>query len=209
MVALPAFQFHPGEKGRALCETCGLVSTTFDYRDVPFQDGSGTVQDILVAVCDTCGMVVAIPPQSTPAIAAARPTATIPLEASLPAPYLEILDLCAHRIDPALGTGFRKALVLHALDGAAHDPDVADALPDALARIRAALGDAESAGPRRRLSLKITTRTARDLDAVMETTGLAKTDVIKALIGRLHAEIIAPETPVDLKTLRALAAVAA
>jgi hypothetical protein len=33
---------YPGEKGRAVCETDGLASTTFAYRDVPFSDGSRT-----------------------------------------------------------------------------------------------------------------------------------------------------------------------
>jgi hypothetical protein len=37
-------------------------------RDVPFFDGSGIVDDILVAVCDECNNVVAIPAQSLDAI---------------------------------------------------------------------------------------------------------------------------------------------
>ena len=56
--------FVKGDKSKALCEKCGLVSTTFDYRDVPFSDGSGVASDILVAECDVCHRVVAIPAQS-------------------------------------------------------------------------------------------------------------------------------------------------
>jgi len=62
----------PGEKGKAICESDGRVSTTFRYRDVPFSDGSGIAKKILVGVCDRCGKVVAIPPQSTPSIRAAN-----------------------------------------------------------------------------------------------------------------------------------------
>ncbi len=68
-----ALKLHlPGGKGKAVCERDGRVSTTFRYRDVPFGDGSGVAKNILAGVCDRCGAVVSIPPQSTPAIRAAR-----------------------------------------------------------------------------------------------------------------------------------------
>lgn len=60
-----------GGKSRAICDDCGLVETTFQYRDVPFRSGVGNVKNILVSVCDQCGAVVAIPAQSAPAIKAA------------------------------------------------------------------------------------------------------------------------------------------
>lgn len=64
--------YIPGDKSRAVCESCEtLVTTTFALRDVPFSDGSGTVPGMLAAVCDLCGSVVAIPAQSTSEIAAA------------------------------------------------------------------------------------------------------------------------------------------
>ena len=56
--------FVKGDKSKALCEKCGLVSTTFDYRDVPFEDGRGVSRGTLVAECDVCHKVVAIPAQS-------------------------------------------------------------------------------------------------------------------------------------------------
>ncbi len=65
--------YREGEKSRSLCSHCaGLVNTTFKRRDVPFSDGKGVARDILVAVCDVCDSVVAIPAQSTPAIQEAR-----------------------------------------------------------------------------------------------------------------------------------------
>lgn len=42
--------FTSGERGRALCDRDGLVSTTYRYRDVPFSDGQGQMRDILVGV---------------------------------------------------------------------------------------------------------------------------------------------------------------
>ena len=65
--------YTAGDKGRAICEACAkVVATTFAYRDVAFDDGSGVVRDILAAVCDACDAVVAVPAQSTPAIQRAR-----------------------------------------------------------------------------------------------------------------------------------------
>ncbi|WP_066737445.1 hypothetical protein [Cupriavidus sp. D384] len=65
--------FHEGDKSRAICAHCGqLVSTTFVRRDLRFIDGKGSANNILVAICDECGDVVATPTQSTPAIRWAR-----------------------------------------------------------------------------------------------------------------------------------------
>ena len=61
------------DKGKAICEDChGLVGITYKLRDVPFNDGSGIVKNILSGVCDKCNQVICIPHQSTPAIKASR-----------------------------------------------------------------------------------------------------------------------------------------
>lgn len=58
-----------GDKSKAICENCkGVVPTTFAVRDVPFSDWSTVAESILVAVCDHCDDVVAIPAQSIPSI---------------------------------------------------------------------------------------------------------------------------------------------
>lgn len=65
--------FHEGDKSKAICSHCGkLVGTTFVRRDVPLSDGNRVAKNILVAVCDVCGEVVATPPESTAAIRMAR-----------------------------------------------------------------------------------------------------------------------------------------
>ena len=56
--------------------------------------------------------------------------------------------------------------------------------------------------------MKITPTMSRDLEAVVAITALNKTDVIKSMIGCIHKEIIAPDRPKGLKTLRMLAAIA-
>ncbi|WP_200798012.1 hypothetical protein [Roseivivax lentus] len=66
-------EYREGDRSRAICSVCGhIVSTTFALRDVPFDAGIGVVPNVLAAVCDNCGGVVAIPAQSTNAIARAH-----------------------------------------------------------------------------------------------------------------------------------------
>jgi hypothetical protein len=61
--------FSEGDSGRALCEDCrAVVPTHYARRDVPFSDGRGVAEDILVGVCTHCDTVVAIPPEATLAL---------------------------------------------------------------------------------------------------------------------------------------------
>lgn len=58
--------YKANEKSKAICTHCEkLVATTFQYRDIPFPSLTGMVNNILVAVCNECNSVVAIPAQST------------------------------------------------------------------------------------------------------------------------------------------------
>lgn len=57
--------YKVGDNSRAICYNCSkVVPTTFEIRDVPFDDGSGVITDMLVAVCNECDAIVAIPAQS-------------------------------------------------------------------------------------------------------------------------------------------------
>jgi RNase P subunit RPR2 len=59
-----------GDKSKAICEYCKKLSeTTFKMRTVPLSNG-GQVENILVAVCDSCGKIVALPQQSVAQIRA-------------------------------------------------------------------------------------------------------------------------------------------
>lgn len=62
---------HEGDKGRGICGTCKeLKETTYRVQDVELSDGYGTAKNVLVAVCDTCDALVAMPQQSAPLIRA-------------------------------------------------------------------------------------------------------------------------------------------
>jgi hypothetical protein len=198
-----------GEAGRAVCHRDGLVATHFQYRDVPFDDGHGSAPDILVGVCDVCGDVLVIPPQSTPPIRAARERATVSLEAQLPALYLETLDLAAYRINPQLSTDFRKALLSYYLHGAATEKEVGAGLLADWQAFRDSFPGAEKQSPRKRLSLKISPMLAEEIEGLMAATALNRTDLIKSLVGRIHREVVVPAKPRVLPALQRFAGAAA
>jgi hypothetical protein len=61
--------YTEGETGVDICPVCkGRVDTTFVRRHVSFSDGNGQTPSVLVAVCNQCDHVLAVPPQSVPAI---------------------------------------------------------------------------------------------------------------------------------------------
>ena len=202
--------YQAGDKSRAICEACkGLVQTTFVYRDVPFDDGAGDVKDILVGICDGCGAVLTIPAQSTPAIRRARDVAAIPLEVSLPAPAIDVLDAAAFRIDPTATGRFRKSLLAYYIhkmagnDGAGND-GAGETLRQLSEGVKAR---PKAKVPRRRLSCKFAHRTNSDFEVLMQSSGLAKTNVILAVVRQIEKDIVRPAKPKNLKTLQDIAAV--
>lgn len=61
--------FKEGDTCKAICETCKkVVKAVMKYKNVPFSDGNGIVNNILVGVCVQCETIVSIPHQSTPEI---------------------------------------------------------------------------------------------------------------------------------------------
>lgn len=199
--------FRAGEKSQGICYHCrGIVDATFHYRDVPFSDGNGVVKDILALVCDTCDEVIATPAQSTPAIKAARETAVKSVEVSLPASFIEVLDLAAFRIDPDATTEFRKRLLAYYIHRAAESDQPAEHFKD---RIRKGAQRFDDRAPKRRLSFKVTPRLNGEIDKIIEKSNLTKSELIKSLVMQIDEDILQPKSPQNMKELRRLAAVAA
>jgi hypothetical protein len=185
-----------------------LVTTTFSYRDVPFDDNVGTAKNILAAVCDECKNVVAIPAQSTPAIKKARAPAEIPLEVSLTAPEVEILDAAAYEIDPQATTRFRKAIFTYYLGRLDRD---AEELELVKAEFNQWLikREHETSGhgkiPNRRLSFKLAPRTEEKIVAVLGKTGWGKTNLVRSVVMMVEKDILQDKSMVRFKELRDVA----
>jgi hypothetical protein len=200
--------FSEGDKSQAICADCKKVrTTTFGYRDVPFSDGRSMVKNILVGVCDHCGNVASIPAQSTPAISMARTKSSESVEAILPAPYIELLDLACFKIDPNFSLDLRKAILMfyvqHFASGAFE-----------LSRLKAsskALAKRPSmeSKVRRRLSMKTSQRLAHELDTVANLSSMKKTQTIKAIIGTIQEDIVNDGRPDLIKDFKEYAVFAA
>lgn len=197
-----------GDQERAACFHCGEITpTTYQRRDVPFSDGSGVVPNILVGTCDVCDAVIAIPPQSTPAISVARKEQARPIEAQLPALCVDTLDLAANAFTPSSSTDFRKILVTYFVHRAAQDPRGGEKL--LAAHRKAAIEFPEQRGaPRRRLSMKVSPQIDAELRALMAATALSVTETLKSLVFEIHADVLDKPRPALMKALRDLAAVA-
>ncbi len=201
--------YKAGEKSKAICEDCGaLVSTTFAYRDVPFDDGKGEVKDVLASVCDQCDRVVALPAQSTPAVRRAREIADVPLEVMLSAPDMELLDLATWRIDPESCSRLRKPLLAYYIHLLSGDP-VAVARLQAKASMRRPKLSKSVKIPKRRLSVKFAAKTDASIQALMKASGLNKSLLIRGIVHEIEDDLIRPDKPKDLQKLREIAMVVA
>lgn len=201
--------YKAGEKSKAVCEDCcALVSTTFAYRDVPFDDGKGEVKDVLASVCDQCERVVALPAQSTPAVRRAREIADVPLEVMLSAQDLELLDLATWRIDPDSGPRLRKPLLVYYIHRLLGDPAAVARLQDkAAVHITKVRGSTKI--PKRRLSLKLAAKTDASMQELMKVSGLKKSRLIRGILHEIEDDLVRPEKPKDLQKLREIAMVVA
>ena len=201
--------YKAGEKSKAICEDCGaLVSTTFAYRDVPFDDGTGEVKDVLASVCDQCGRVVALPAQSTPAVRRAREIADVPLEVMLSAPDMELLDLATWRIDPESGPRLRKPLLAYYIHRLSRDPAAVERLL-AKAAVRGPKVPRSVKIPKRRLSMKFAPKTDTSIRNLMKASGLSKSHLIRSIVHEIEDDLVRPEEPKDLQKLREIAMVMA
>ncbi|GAB2178642.1 hypothetical protein [Dongia sp. agr-C8] len=197
-----------GHQEQAICGRDGAVGITYRRRDVPFSDGHGSAKDILVGVCDVCGDVVAIPPQSTPAIRAAREVATEAIEANLPAAYLDALDLACYRLNPAATTELRKRLLMYYAVAGTGKAKRLRMIGSRLDKADLALtGGSKSA--KRRLSMKVTPAFSSAFDRLAAETKLNRTQLLKALVVEINDDIVKPAKPAKLVELKALAAVVA
>lgn len=206
--------FFEGDTGQALCEHCqALVAMHFTRRDVPFSDGQGLARDILVGVCDGCDQVVAIPPQSTPAIREARKQQLKSIEARLPAVYLDVLDAAMQAVTSEAGAHLRKLFLAHyfqwlvqAQQGQALQP-AHEAFVQALEAQQRERGLPASSATRR-LSMKVNPHMAEDFLALLQQTHMSQTELLKAVIARIQADVLEARDPQVIGALQRLARVA-
>jgi hypothetical protein len=196
--------FFEGEKGQAICGHCGLVDTTFKYRDVPLSESRKIVPQILVGVCDTCDCLAAIPAQSTPAIKAVREGSAASIEAVLPAPFVEILDLAAFKIDAKASSGFRKQLLTYYIHQVSSGKISQKVLGKSLLNIEKFCAGSKTK-VKKRVSLKVSSAVADEFDSAAVSLDLSKTALMKSLVGEIKSDILDKSSSANIETLRVIA----
>ncbi len=77
-----------GDQEIEACHKCAkFVSATYKLRDVPFDDGTGIVKNVLVGVCNICDEVCVLPHQSTLAVQKAYAGKYYSVDSRIPAHY--------------------------------------------------------------------------------------------------------------------------
>jgi hypothetical protein len=203
-----------GETGKALCEHCqAVVQTHYARRDVPFSDGQGVAKDILVGVCDQCDSVVAIPPQSTPAIREARKQQLKSIEARLPAVYLDVLDAAMHAVSCEAGANLRKLFLAHyfQLLVQSHQSDQLQPAHEAFIQSLQQHWRERGVSPStstRRLSMKVNLYMAEDFVALQQQTHMNQTELLKSVIARIQADVLEVKNQKVIHALQDLARLA-
>ena len=173
---------------------------------MPFSDGKGTADDVLVGVCDVCGDVVAIPAQSTPSIREARARELVSVEAKLPAVYVDVLDLAAYAIDPQVSTDFRKVMLTWFVHRCATETSGVSSLLEAHGYARATFPERRGIA-RRRISMKVSPRVESDFRLLEEGTALNKTELLKSVVWRIRDEILESPRKTVIRQLKDLSTI--
>lgn len=85
-----------GDEERAECGVCEAFRTvSYQLRDVPFDDGSGVVKNVIAGVCKTCDSVAVIPFQSVPAIKKQLQIQRKAVESRVPAHMIDLLNMAS------------------------------------------------------------------------------------------------------------------
>ena len=107
--------FREGDKGIAMCESCASkVTTTYLRREVPLNDDSDVVKDVMVGVCDQCDDIVMMPHQSVPRVKQVIAKKRKPLEARVPSHIKDMLLMVNYELEQT--KGFEQFVVLYYLN---------------------------------------------------------------------------------------------
>ncbi|MFD3249859.1 hypothetical protein [Rahnella aquatilis] len=88
--------YKVGDEKKAMCGVCEAFRiVSYQLRDVPFDDGSGRVKNIIAGVCKTCDSVAVIPFQSVPAIKKQLQIQRKAVETRVPAHMIDLLNMAS------------------------------------------------------------------------------------------------------------------
>jgi len=188
-----------GDQEKASCNKCkSFVTVTYQLRDVPFSDGSGMVNQVLVGACDHCDQVSVLPHQSTPAVKRALLKQRKPVEGRVPAHMLDILNLASAEV--GCGVEFVPYLIKYYIHALASKQMSANRLSQYLA------SDLAKGRSEKRISLK-GQHIVEEVGVLKALTQIDRTsDLIKGVILKINDDILQNKRQKPLSELRGIAA---
>lgn len=169
-----------GDKGQAICMACGKLRDTtyrYDTYEVPEKPGR-RVENVLLAFCDSCGTLVAIPAQSSPKIQVEIRKHDLPVEARVQPSLEDVLYAVSSniRVEPQLTMRMLINFFLQEWEGKATRDPVHKAMKSPLAQ-RLLTGKASS-----RVSSKVDAPMLQAINAAQAKLKASRTELIKAVL---------------------------
>ena len=194
--------FKVGESQKAACEQCkAFENATFKLRNVPLNDGSGIVKNVLVGVCDKCDSVNILPHQSTPLVKRQLESQRKPIESRLPAHMIDILNLATLEIGGS--TDFVPNLMKYYVHSLVANEKSAQSIAGYL-KSDLAKGKAD-----KRLSLKGKI-IVDQLNSLKLTSHIANTtDLLKGIILKINDDVLVKRKVKPIEDLRNIMAAVA
>jgi len=192
-----------GDRSRGVCEVCKrLVDTRFERRTLPLEQPRIDVPDVLVDVCEVCGSILSVPPQSLPRINAARQREPVRLEARISKELDDVLGWVTSQYAGRLDA-FRGALLRYYLDALVKEGEMATRVK------RLANADLAHGKQDERIHLRLEKPLLDRAWAAAQSVGIAdKSEMIRGLI-LAAAEDAERPTPTRRAAFEALAVAAA
>lgn len=193
--------YKVGDISKAVCHTCKAVKpTTFKLRDIPFSDGEGVVKNVIAGVCDTCGEVVATPPQSTPSIKKAIEEKRKPVEARVPAHMIDILNCASYELSGTVD--FVPTILKFYIHKMSSNDKVVSP-----SKLELFLGSELATGKKvKRISIK-GGKIVKDINALKGLTKIeSTTDIIKTVVLKINDDILTKKNKRVIKQLKDVAA---
>ena len=188
-----------GDTKKAACNNCeSFQDVTFKLRDVPFNDGSGVVKNVLAGVCNTCDSVAVLPHQSTPVVKKQLEVQRKSLESRVPAHMIDILNLASDKLGG--GTEFANNIMkfyIHALSNNAISPN----------NISRYLNSELAKGPaQKRISLK-GRHIEEELILLKKLTEIeSTTDLLKSVVLKINDDVLVKEKQRPINQLKSVIA---
>jgi hypothetical protein len=183
--------YREGDVSEAMCQGCQRrVTTRFGVRTLPLLETGIEVPDVLVAVCDECGQVAAIPAQSAPKLKEARERRKAEeLEARIPSHLDDVVHLLSDHFAAAVAS-FRPSLLRFYLREVAGDPELA-------ARVRSlAASELAQGRARARVSLRAPESLLRDVREAARVAGIASdADLIRGILLAAKEDVLEGGAP--------------